>query len=1114
MKNRIILVLILAIFCSRIIAQPHETIYQGTVVQAGYVDDASLGPFNIGFNFTYFGNTYSQFYVSSNGLVLFTSDPTNISGAEVAIPDAAAPNNFIAAFWDDLVVDGTGKILYKTIGAAPNRKLVIQFTNMGFYGAPAFMGTFEVILYETSNIIQVQYRLIVDNTSTRARGESATIGIENSNGTAGVQYAYHNPAAVITGKALSYTPSGAAYTLNTDAMYEGIYLTSNIILPEPGIPILISPPQNSVIGSDYNFSWSDGGNSASYSLLISTSSDLGGATYYPAGSSTSFNVTGLTIGSTYYWGVFATNATGTTWCEIKKFTTSSTAPLAPVPQSIWTEQLQDKTITLFFTGGNASPKTAVITSLPSQGQLYQYYAGARASRISSVPAIVTDAGRNIIYAASGGTGNGVGNFNFKLNDTGGDSPDGTITINVTPPGIPEVLLVAKTTNVEIQFDIPMADPSGKQNQFTVTVNGTPATISASVLKTGDPTTIVLTLATPLAGTETVSVSYFQGDVTGSTGGILSSFTNQTVTLTGQTIAFPSIPLKFVGNPPFNPGATASSSLPITYSSSNLPVATSTGSTITILSAGTSEIKARQAGNGIYAPAIFTQTLSVENAVKTDQTITFGSLPAKINGDPDFFLSASASSGLPVLYSSNNPSVATITGNLVHIAGTGSVIITASQPGNTIYNPATNVQQTLTVNNPNQTITFGVLPVKTYGDPDFTLTATASSGLTVIFSSNNNSVATVTGNLVHLTGSGTAVITASQPGNLIWDAALDVMQTLTVNGAAQTITFGALPVKTYGDLDFTLTATASSGLSVSYTGDNPAVATITGNQIHINGAGTAVITATQAGNLFYIPAVSVPQTLTVNQAALTFTADNKSKDYLAPVPVLTYSITGFVNGEDQSVLDALPSIQTIAVQNSPAGNYPITISGGSDNNYSYTYVLGTLVVNKISQTITFTSVPEKLLVKDTYTLSATSTSGLSVLFESGDISIATVTGDQLTGVSKGTVQIRAYNSGDQNYTSAEVFASVEIYSTHKNIMYLFTPNNDGFNDYWELPDLAAWGKCDVKVYSRLGKMVFSDPDYNNLWDGRSNGNPLPEGPYYFIIKTENAGTVTGTVNLVR
>lgn len=180
------------------------------------------------------------------------------------------------------------------------------------------MGTFAVILYESSNIIQVQYRLIVDNTSTRSHGGSATIGIENSDGTAGVQYAFHDPAAVTTGKAISYTPAGSTYNLNADAIYEGIYLTTNLTLPEPGIPVLLSPPQNAIIGSDYTFSWSDAGNVASYALLISNSSDLAGATYYSAGSNLSFNVTGLTLGTTLYWGVFATNATGTTWCEIKK----------------------------------------------------------------------------------------------------------------------------------------------------------------------------------------------------------------------------------------------------------------------------------------------------------------------------------------------------------------------------------------------------------------------------------------------------------------------------------------------------------------------------------------------------------------------------------------------------------------------------------------------------------------------------------------------------------------------------------------------------------------------------------------------------------------------------
>jgi hypothetical protein len=693
MKKHVLSIFVLIILSSRIIAQPAETIYQGTVVWAGFADDAKYGPFNIGFNFSYFGNSYSQFYVGSNGLVLFTDDATNLSGTASAIPNSVKPNNLIAAFWDDLVIDGTGKILYTTIGASPNRKLIIQFTNMGFYGAPAFMGTFSVILYETSNKIQVQYRLIVDNTSTRAHGGSASIGIENAGGTAGVQYSFNNPAAVITGKAISYTPSGATYTLNPDAMYEGIYLTTNAVLPDPGIPTLISPPQNAVIGSDFNFSWSSGGNSATYSLLISGSSDLGGASYYAAGSNTSFNVTGLTLGSTYYWGVFATNATGTTWCEIKKFTTSLNPPLAAVPLTIWAAESADKTIKLSYTGGNTSPKTAIITSLPSQGQLFQYNAGVRGSLISTVPTTITDQGMNIIYAATGNIGNSVGNFNYKINDSGGDSPEALVTVNVTPPEVPNVLYVAKSANVEIQFDIPMADPTGKQSQFIVTVNGIPATINSAGLKVGDSYTIVLNLATPLTGTETVLVSYTQGDVSGSTGGLLLSFTDQPVNLLSQTITFPSIPAKLFGNPPFNPGATASSSLAITYSSSNLPVATVTGSNVSIISAGTSEITAHQVGNATYAPARYDQLLTV---AKADQTITFNALPDKSSGDADFSPGATASSGLQVSYSSDNPAVATIIGGMIHVVGDGTAKITASQPGNANYNAATDVFQTLTV----------------------------------------------------------------------------------------------------------------------------------------------------------------------------------------------------------------------------------------------------------------------------------------------------------------------------------------------------------------------------------------------------------------------------------
>ena len=121
---------------------------------------------------------------------------------------------------------------------------------------------------------------------------------------------------------------------------------------------------------------------------------------------------------------------------------------------------------------------------------------------------------------------------------------------------------------------------------------------------------------------------------------------------------------------------------------------------------------------------------------------------------------------------------------------------------------------------------------------------------------------------------------------------------------------------------------------------------------------------------------------------------------------------------------------------------------------------------------------------------------------------------MTGVARGMARIRAYNEGDQNYQPAETTATVEIYSTHRDIMYLFTPNNDGFNDLWEIPELASYGKSEVRVYNRWGKLVFHSPDYNNTWNGTSHGSDLPEGAYYFIIKTTNSGTITGTVNILR
>jgi len=89
-------------------------------------------------------------------------------------------------------------------------------------------------------------------------------------------------------------------------------------------------------------------------------------------------------------------------------------------------------------------------------------------------------------------------------------------------------------------------------------------------------------------------------------------------------------------------------------------------------------------------------------------------------------------------------------------------------------------------------------------------------------------------------------------------------------------------------------------------------------------------------------------LTVNKAELVIAADNKSKNYGSPLPALTISYTGLVNGDIAPSIK--PTISTTALELSPVGSYPILISGAADPNYSISYSSGVLAVTKIPLTV--------------------------------------------------------------------------------------------------------------------------------------------------------------------
>ena len=231
------------------------------------------------------------------------------------------------------------------------------------------------------------------------------------------------------------------------------------------------------------------------------------------------------------------------------------------------------------------------------------------------------------------------------------------------------------------------------------------------------------------------------------------------------------------------------------------------------------------------------------------------------------LVVSSDSGLSnFTFDSNDSTVVSFSGNVATGLKEGSVRITATQAGDGNWLQATAYQDWIVTATPrsDQNITFPQIPAKNTLSANFDLNATSDSGLPVSFTVvSGGSYATVTsdGN-VSIQGAGVVTIRASQDGNASFNAAPTVEQNMTINKAPQTITFSSITNQNLSAGTYTLNATASSGLGVSFTSSDSSKVSITGNVATFISGGTVQITANQGGNSIYDAASAVTQNLTV------------------------------------------------------------------------------------------------------------------------------------------------------------------------------------------------------------------------------------------------------------
>jgi alpha-tubulin suppressor-like RCC1 family protein len=503
--------------------------------------------------------------------------------------------------------------------------------------------------------------------------------------------------------------------------------------------------------------------------------------------------------------------------------------------------------------------------------------------------------------------------------------------------------------------------------------------------------------------------------------------------------------------------TASSSLPVTYTSTTPSICTVSGSTLTGLALGTCSIIATQPGNsGFYAAPEVSASFEI---VRGSQTITLSNADAPLVAGT-YSLPQKSSGGLNISYTVTPSSVCTVSGNTLTLVSLGSCSVTAEQAGTDIIDAANPVSATITVvqsTAPSNNISISGTPRfdSAFGSSAGTWTNTntytianqwySCSATGTAVSGYDNLAANKPADCSPIDGATSTSYTpvASQIGSYlrVAEEASMVISGITykysvfsaasaaVGKQTQTIAFGALADKVPGAANFTLNATSDRSLTISYSSSNTSVCAVSGSTVTVVASGTCDITASQAGNDTTLAATDVVQTLTVTKADQTITfADLTDGVYGGANKTASATSSSGLTVSLASADTSICSVSGFTIQLVAAGTCTITASQSGNANYTAaTSVTKSFTIAKVNQTITFTG-STKQKPAGNFTVAASTTSGLTIDYTSTTQSVCTVSGSTVTPLTLGTCTITASQSGNDNYNAAtSVNASFTIES---------------------------------------------------------------------------------------
>ena len=279
-----------------------------TTIHSTSVDDSSSAVITLPFDFFHAGNRYSQFSVTSNGLIALSNTSTTALNNSYVASGGTVTTPIISPFAADLGTGTSGKVHYKTVGTAPNRTLVIEFSTMTLLWTGSFTndGTFQARLYESTGVIEFVYGAM--SIISTASASDTTVGIGFSTNTTTDNLAYVTSSTNTASTTASFTdntiyPTGAIANLNSAS--NGSRRTYRFTPPVPS-PATGSLTFTGITPSSMTLNWGDAPSEVGYAIYRSTD---GGTTYSyfnsAASDAVSLNATGLSPSTAYFWKVYA-----------------------------------------------------------------------------------------------------------------------------------------------------------------------------------------------------------------------------------------------------------------------------------------------------------------------------------------------------------------------------------------------------------------------------------------------------------------------------------------------------------------------------------------------------------------------------------------------------------------------------------------------------------------------------------------------------------------------------------------------------------------------------------------------------------------------------------------